>query len=158
MSIQVFIDNNGPSVSIQGSVEARIEPSGEILVLTYQALKGDQGEPGSDANVYEHEDTYDHGDLHEHSNKAVLDFLSVDGDEVAYNGVKISQKVLDSQTIQDLIADVEDSIDAALQNPAHEYLFTTDYAFVTWAAANRPVEYALFESWWTPAGPPPVGG
>lgn len=87
MSIQIFIDNSGPSVSIQGSVEARIDPSGEILVLTYQALKGAQGSPGSDANVYEHEDTYDHGDLHEHDNKWLLDNLSYTPEQgIMYDG------------------------------------------------------------------------
>lgn len=155
MAIQVFIDNNGPSVAIQGSVEARIEPSGEILVLTYQALKGDQGEPGSDADVHKHEDTYDHGDIHAHNNKGLLDLLSLIDAEIAYNGTKLSDQTIASQTIQDLILDVDGSITSAMQNPANHFLFTTNFVFVTWLAANRPSDYTLFASWWTPAPAPP---
>jgi len=72
-------------------------PSNAQILFVDRMLKGDKGDDGDSPageSVQEHEAMYDHGDLHAHSNKNVLDLLTVSGQDLAYNGVKIVDRVL----------------------------------------------------------------
>lgn len=132
-------------------------PSPVQILFVDRLLKGDKGDPGTSGtggeSVEEHETLYDHGRLHEHSNKNVLDLLSVISGDVAYNGTTLVDSVTQSQAFQDVEATVAKAATDVASTAANHYLFTTNYAFVAWLARNRPDDHALFSSMWVAAPP-----
>ena len=136
-------------------------PSPVQILFVDRLLKGDKGDPGTSGaggeSVEEHETLYDHSKLHVHSNKGVLDLLSVISGDVAYNGTTLVDSVTQSQAFQDVEATVAQAVTDVASTAANHYLFTTNYAFAAWLAQNRPDDYALFSSMW-PAPEPPQNG
>lgn len=121
--------------------------------------KGDTGATGGGGeDVATHESMYDHGDLHEHSNKGVLDQLSVISGHLAYNGATWVDSVTQSQAFQDVEATVAQAVTDVASTAANHYLFTTDYSFVVWLEQIRPDDFARFSSMWVSAPAPSQGG
>lgn len=153
-SVSIAIEQTAPTIELFSELAQMSIGQDSLFVVNFQTLKGETGAPGSDANVYAHEQIFDHGDLHEHTNKNVLDLLSVIDSEPAYNGTKISAMVLASSTIQDLESDAQEAVQTSILSVGHEYMFTHDYSFVTWLLTNHPTVYNQFDAVWTPAGEP----
>lgn len=132
-------------------------PSPVQILFVDRLLKGDKGDPGTSGaggeSVEEHENLYDHGKLHVHSNKSVLDLLSVISGDVAYNGTTLVDSVTQSPAFQAVAQAVTNVANTA----ANHYLFTTNYYFGLWLMQNRPDDYALFSSMWVQPPPPQDG-
>lgn len=148
MAFEIVIVNQRPEIELpNGSPIVVDQPA--TFIVNFPLVKGDKGDAGSDANVSTHEATYDHGDLHEHSNKGLLDRLSVDGGDLVYDGLSIPMMVAISQEYEGYLEQ------KGMSSAANEYLFTHDYNFVTWLQATNPALYSTFNTMWTPASVPP---
>lgn len=150
MSVRVIIQDNSPLISFRGGISVSLQPD-SLGIVNFRQLKGDKGDPGSDANVDEHLDMFDHGELHEHSNKGLLDLLSLSGQDLAYNGMSIVGRVIESDDFQQAL----DVVNSVQTNDVHHFLFTTDYDYVSFIATHYPSLFTVLDALWTPAEPPP---
>jgi len=119
------------------------------LLFVDRLLKGDTGAAGlaGSTDLTEHLSTYNHGDIHTHTNKGVLDSLSVVDTDLCVNGTSVVDSVVNSSEFSAFEQDIDTQIDAMAEDlvlsAANEYLYTSIYGFAGWVSSNRPTEAAI---------------
>ena len=107
MSGIVIIESSDITIQVPQPGNAYIDSGLDSLVVNYQILKGDKGDPGDDAPITEHLQMFDHGELHEHTNKSLLDSLSFNNPYLELGGLPLRDV-----GALDLIVNLQSQIDA----------------------------------------------
>ena len=112
MSLEIIISDQRPEIQFTDGFCAYMDQEA-MFVVNFPIIKGDKGDPGSDANVLAHTNMFDHGDLHEHANKGLLDLMSVIEQDLAYNGRTAVSSVLESPEVYNYVVGLINSLVSA---------------------------------------------